>query len=129
MEMNAKEITSELGFEETVAQLKRSIEDNGLKVVSEINAQENLKRIGVHIEGNRILEVFNPKLASEVFSSDIRAGIVPPLRIYIYQYQGKTHVSVQSAAEMFAGYKGLEELAIRVDSILESVIRNAGLIA
>ncbi|MGC8563122.1 MAG: DUF302 domain-containing protein, partial [Thermoplasmata archaeon] len=70
------------------------------------------------------LEVFNPKLAKEVFDIDLRAGIVPPLRIYIYEESDKTHVAVQIAVELFSQYNGMEELAGRVDKMLDSVINS-----
>ncbi|MCL4356442.1 MAG: DUF302 domain-containing protein [Candidatus Thermoplasmatota archaeon] len=119
--MKVKEIVSKFGFEQTVELLERSVNENGLKVISVIDAQANLKKIGAEIKGNKILEVFNPKLAIDVFNNDLRAGIVPPLRIYIYEESGKTHVAAQSAVELFSQYNGLEELARRVDQMLDSV--------
>ena len=90
--MKVKEIVSKFGFAETVELLERSVDENGLKVVSVIDAQANLKKIGVEIKGNKILEVFNPKLAREVFDNDLRAGIIPPLRVYIYEEIKKSSV-------------------------------------
>ncbi len=120
--MKVKEIVSKFGFAETVELLERSVDENGLKVVSVIDAQANLKNIGVEIKGNKILEVFNPKLAMEVFDSDLRAGIVPPLRIYIYEESDKTHVAVQNAVELFSTFNGLLDIAQRLDKILNIVI-------
>ncbi len=122
--MKVKEIVSKSGFAETVKILERSVDENGLKVISIIDAQANLKKIGIEGGGNKILEVFNPKLAKEVFDNDLRAGIVPPLRIYIYEEGNRTHVSVQSAVELFSQYNGLEELAARVDTMLDSVVNS-----
>ena len=119
--MKVKEIVSKFGFAETVEHLERSVDENGLKVISIIDAQANLKKIGVEIKGNKILEVFNPKLAREVFDNDLKAGIIPPLRVYIYEESDKTHVAAQSAVELFSHYNGLEELAGRVDKMLDSV--------
>ena len=122
--MKVKEIVSKSGFTETVKILERSVDENGLKVISIIDAQANLKKIGIEGGGNKILEVFHPKLAKEVFDNDLRAGIVPPLRIYIYEEGNRTHVSVQSAVELFSQYNGLEELAARVDTMLDSVVNS-----
>ena len=122
--MKVKEIVSKSGFAETVKILERSVDENGLKVISIIDAQANLKKIGIEGGSNKILEVFNPKLAKEVFDNDLRAGIVPPLRIYIYEEGNRTHVSVQSAVELFSQYNGLEELAARVDTMLDSVVNS-----
>ena len=92
IELKGKEIVSRLPFAETVEHLRKAVEENGLKVVSAIDAQQNLKKIGLQSGGNQILEVFNPRLAAEVFEADLRAGIVPPIRIYIYEDKGRTHV-------------------------------------
>ena len=120
--MKMKEIISKYGFLQTVGTLERSVNDKGLKVVSVIDAQANLKKIGVESDGNKILEVFNPKLAREVFDTDLKAGIVPPLRIYIYEENDKTNVMTQSAEDLFSQYDGLKDLARRVDEILDSVL-------
>ncbi len=121
--MNGNETVSRLDFESTVDLLTAAVESSGLKIVAIINAQENLKKIGAEIGGNKILEVFHPKLAKEVFQKDIRAGIVPPLRIYVYEDAGVTHVATQSAVDLFSSYAGLHDLARKVDEMLESIVR------
>ncbi len=120
--MNGNETVSRLDFESTVDLLTAAVESSGLKIVAIINAQENLKKIGAEIGGNKILEVFHPKLAKEVFQKDIRAGIVPPLRIYVYEDAGVTHVAAQSAVDLFSSYAGLQDLARKVDEMLESIV-------
>ncbi len=116
------EITSKYGFQETVDLLQTAIERSGLKTISRINAQENLKKAGLTVSGNVIFEVFHPKLAKEVFDADIRAGIVPPVRVYVYEDSGKTHVVTQNAAELFSGYKNLSSLGRDVDGMLAKII-------
>ena len=123
MEMKGKEIVSRLPFAETVDLLRKAVEENGLKVVSTIDAQQNLKKIGIQSGGNQILEVFNPRLAAEVFEKDLRGGIVPPLRIYIYEDKGRTHVTAQNASALFSGYNELEDLGKRVDEMLLSILK------
>ena len=120
--MNGNETISRLDFESTVDLLTAAVESSGLKIVAIINAQENLKKIGAEIGGNKIFEVFHPKLAKEVFQKDIRAGIVPPLRIYVYEDAGVTHVAAQSAVDLFSSYAGLHDLARKVDEMLESIV-------
>ena len=121
--MNGNETVSRLDFESTVDLLTAAVESSGLKIVAIINAQENLKKIGAEIGGNKILEVFHPKLAKEVFQKgNIRAGIVPPLRIYVYEDAGVTHVATQSAVDLFSSYAGLQDLARKVDEMLESIV-------
>jgi uncharacterized protein (DUF302 family) len=121
--MTARDVISRHGFDRTVELIQAGVETAGLKVISLINAQENLKKIGVQTGGNRILEVFNPKLAKEVFDHDLRAGIVPPIRIYIYEDRDGTHVSAQNAIELFSPYNGLTELARLVDDKIDTLIK------
>ncbi|MCL5678659.1 MAG: DUF302 domain-containing protein [Candidatus Thermoplasmatota archaeon] len=116
------EITSKYDFHETVDLLQTAIESSGLKTISRINAQDNLKKAGLTVNGNVILEVFHPKLAKEVFDADIRAGIVPPVRIYVYEDSGKTHVVTQNATELFSGYKNLSSMGRNVDDMLAKII-------
>lgn len=119
--MEDNQIISKYQFDETIEVLRKSIEDNGLKVVSFIDARENLRKIGINIGGNSIFEVFHPKFAMEVFQKDLRAGIVPPLRIYVYEDNGKTKVNAQSATELFAPFTGLGDLANRIDSQIQAI--------
>lgn len=123
------EIRSSHGFEKTVGLLQEAVESNGLKIVAVINAQENLKNIGAAIGGNKILEVFHPKIAREIFEKDLRAGIVPPLRIYIYEEGGITHVIAQKPSDLFSSYKGMGEISkgldVAIDAILNSVTQGS----
>jgi uncharacterized protein (DUF302 family) len=119
--MKVKEIDSKYGFEETVSILQKAVEENGLKVISIIDAQANLKRAGIEIKGNKILEVFHPKLAKEVFEKDLRAGIIPPVRIYIYEENNSVHVAVQNASDLFSQYNGLTGLAQKIDEMLNNI--------
>ncbi len=120
--MKTNEVQSEHNFAETVELIREAIEASGLKVISVIDAQGNLNKIGIQISGNKILEVFHPKLAKEVLDSDVRAGIVPPIRIYIFEDAGKTHVMAQRAVDLFAPYVSLNDLAVRVDNMLDSAV-------
>ena len=124
--MEDNQIISKYQFTETIEALRKSIENNGLKVVSFIDARENLKKIGVNIGGNSILEVFHPKLAMEVFQHDLKAGIVIPLRIYVYEDDERTKVIAQSASELFKPFAGLGELAKRIDSMIHAIVSSIG---
>jgi uncharacterized protein (DUF302 family) len=118
------ETVSRYPFDKTIDILRRSVEENGLKVVTSIDAQLNLSRAGIKIGGNQILEVFHPKLAAEVFDKDLRAGIIPPLRIYVYEDAGKTYVIAQNASDLFSKYNGLSDLGKRLDELLVSIVNS-----
>lgn len=95
-------IKSKFGFKETMDALEDAVKANGLGIVSKIDAQANLKKIGMDIRGNAILEVFSPKYAKMLFNANIKAGIEPPLRIYIFDDNDGTHVEYYKPSEIFS---------------------------
>lgn len=95
-------IKSKFGFDETMNMLESAVKTNSLGVVSKIDAQANLKKIGMDIRGNAILEVFSPKYAKMLFDANIKAGIEPPLRIYIFEDNDGTYAEYYKPSEVFS---------------------------
>jgi uncharacterized protein (DUF302 family) len=109
-------------FNNTLELLSKLIQENNLKIVSRINAQENLAKANLKIEGNYIFEVFRPDLANKLFNRDIRAGIVPPLRIYVFEMEGKTFVEYQKPSEILSKW-GAEDLGRELDQMFEKIMK------
>ncbi|BAB59264.1 TVG0128375 [Thermoplasma volcanium GSS1] len=114
---------SPVGYSETLSQLKNSIEKNGMKIVTEIDPQQNLKNAGISIEPQHIFEIFNPVYAKSVFDQNILAGIVPPLRIFVYVSEGKTWMMRESAIEKFRPYN-IKDIPEKVEGIMEKIIND-----
>ena len=112
------------GFTESIQKLEEAISESSLKIVSRINAQENLKKIGALTGGNQIFELFNPKLAKMVFDKDIEAGIIPPVRIYIYE-EGSSAVCLYDPSEPMFSKHGLGDLGKEVDQEVKSILERA----
>ena len=123
MDSNIK-VASGYDFDTTLKKLEVAIGESDLKIVSRINAQENLMKIGKEIGGNQIFELFNPNLASEVFEKNRDAGIIPPVRLYVYQNDSGSVIIYQDSARLFSEYE-LPDLGRRVNDMVQEIVRKA----
>ena len=113
-----------MDFVKSVEKLEEAIAESDLKIISRINAQENLKKIGFEIGGNQIFELFHPRLAKKVFDTNLEAGIIPPVRIYIYQDGGSARCIYELSEPLFSKY-GLSDTGREVDNAIKSILGKA----
>jgi len=93
-------------FPEVVKGLISGIEKNDMLLVCYINVQENARKRGLMIGGNRILEVFRPDYAIRVWEADIEAGVDVPVRIHVCEgSDGYTYARYQEPSQTFAPYE------------------------
>jgi uncharacterized protein (DUF302 family) len=116
--------TTEIAFQEAIKKLENAISISKMKIVSRINAQDNLKKIGEQIGGNQIFELFNPKLAKKVFEKNLEAGIIPPVRVYIYEENNYAVCLYNPSEPLFAKF-GLGEIGKEVDEAIASILEEA----
>jgi|BEDMetMinimDraft_2_1075160.scaffolds.fasta_scaffold02724_1 uncharacterized protein (DUF302 family) len=115
---------SPFDFETSLKRLEESISKNRMAVVSRINAQERLRNAGFQCEGNFIFEIFRPDYANKVFRANLRAGIEPPLRIYVYESNHEVYVEYYEPSEIFSKW-GLQDLGRELDRIFQSIVDDA----
>ncbi|ARU32791.1 hypothetical protein CAP31_01380 [Sulfuriferula sp. AH1] len=113
-----------LDVDTTVAKLSEAIQAVPMGLVAHINGQANAARRGLIVPADQILEVFRPDFAIRVWQADKRAGIDIPLRIHVYEAEGKTRVAMRSPAEVFAPYgnAGLDKLAGELAPIFDTIL-------
>lgn len=75
--------------------LEASIKQHGFGMLHSYDFRKTLGEKGFEIPNEcRVLEVCNPKQASEVLSVDMSLNMVLPCRISIYQDKGKTIIGM-----------------------------------
>lgn len=116
--------TVNLDVDNTVAKLSEAIQAVPMGLVAHINGQANAAKRGLTVPADQILEVFRPDFAIRVWQADKRAGIDIPLRIHVYEAEGKTHVAMRSSAEVFAPYGNaeLDKLAGELAPIFDNIL-------
>ncbi len=114
-------LKSRFDFETTLKKLEESITANNMRIVSRVNAQENLRKAGFNIRGNYIFEVFRPDYAFRLFSRNLRAGIEPPLRIYVFEDSDGTYVEYYLPSEVL-GKWGAEDIGKELDEVFKRIV-------
>lgn len=116
---------SALGFDETVARVREELETEGFGVLTEIDAQETLrKKLGVETERYLILGACNPSFAHQALELEPELGVLLPCNVVVYARGERTLVSAVDAQRMLSivGNDELTPVASEVRSRLARVV-------
>ncbi|MHB0992401.1 MAG: DUF302 domain-containing protein [Burkholderiales bacterium] len=104
--------------------LIEAISAASMGLVAHIDGQANAAKRGVTVAADQILEVFRPDFAVRVWQAQKDAGIDIPLRIHIYEANGKTHIAMRSARTVFAPYGNLRlnEIADELQPVFDKIL-------
>lgn len=93
-------------------------------LVAHANGQANCAKKGITVPADQVLEVFRPDYAVKVWAAEKAAGIDIPLRIHLYETQGKTWVAYRPATEVFKPYVNpqLDVLGSELDGIFNHLL-------
>ncbi|WP_413438059.1 DUF302 domain-containing protein [Sulfuriferula sp. GW1] len=113
-----------LDVDTTTAKLTEAILAVPMGLVAHINGQANAAKRGLTVPSDQILEVFRPDFAVRVWQADKRAGIDIPLRIHVYEADGKTWVAMRSPGAVFAPYNNalLDQIAAELQPIFDKIL-------
>ncbi|MGC8531720.1 MAG: DUF302 domain-containing protein [Acidiphilium sp.] len=84
------QVQSAHNFTGTIAALKRSVAANHMMVLGTMNQAMQLSMAGMHLAGAQSFFIGNPVVGKKAFSMDAAAGVVLPVRIYVWSDHGKT---------------------------------------
>lgn len=93
-------------------------------LVAHADGQANCAKKGIAVPADQVLEVFRPDYAIKVWAADKTAGIDIPLRIHLYESDGKTWVAHRPASEVFKPYANpqLDALGVELDVIFNHLL-------
>lgn len=113
-----------LDVDSTTAKLTEAILAVPMGLVAHINGQANAAKRGLTVPSDQILEVFRPDFAVRVWQADKRAGIDIPLRIHVYEADGKTRVAMRRPGTVFAPYNNaqLDQIAAELQPIFDKIL-------
>lgn len=105
---------------ETMDKLEAAVTGAGATVFARIDHAAGAKSVEKSIPDATLLVFGNPTLGTMAMESDLRAGLVLPLRVLAYQDgEGNTQLTWSPAEDLFTG------LAIPVDSEVVTKINGA----
>ncbi len=93
-----------LSVDEAAEKLIAAIAAYPMGLVAHINGQANCAKKGIAVPADQVLEVFRPDYAVKVWAAEKTAGIDIPLRIHLYEVNGRTWVAYRPAVEVFKPY-------------------------
>lgn len=117
-------LTVTLDADAAAAKLIEAIQAVPMGLVAHVNGQANAAKKGIAVPADQILEVFRPDFAIRVWKAHKPAGIDIPLRIHLYEADGKTRVAFRTAREVFAPYANaeLDAIAGELDPIFAALL-------
>lgn len=89
-------------FSHTVAALKHAVSNNGMMVMGHINQANVLSMTGLRLKGGESFLVGNPKVGKKLFAISPAAGSVLPLRLYVWEADGKSHIGYFEPSTLLA---------------------------
>lgn len=113
-----------LSVDEAAEKLIAAITAYPMGLVAHANGQANCARKGIAVPADQVLEVFRPDYAVKVWAADKAAGIDIPLRIHLYDADGKTWIAYRPATEIFKPYVNpqLDVLGGDLDAIFNQLL-------
>jgi uncharacterized protein (DUF302 family) len=113
-----------LSVDEAAEKLSAAIAAYPMGLVAHINGQANCAKKGVTVPADQILEVFRPDYAVKVWAAEKSAGFDIPLRIHLYEANGRTWVAHRPASTVFQPYANpaLDALGGELDAIFNQLL-------
>lgn len=113
-----------LSVDEAADKLIAAIATYPMGLVAHANGQVNCAKKGIAVPADQVLEVFRPDYAVKVWNADKAAGIDIPLRIHLYEADGRTWVAYRTATEVFRPYVNpqLDVLGGELDGIFNQLL-------
>ena len=102
--------TTRLAFEDAVAMVRETLQNEGFGVLTEIDVEATLReKLGEELEPYLILGACNPPYAHRALQLEPELGALLPCNVVVYRENGETHVSAVDPVAML-GVVGNEEL-------------------
>lgn len=89
---------------EATDRLTAVVEAAGAKVFARVDHGGGAESVGMDLADSELLVFGNPKLGTPALQADIKAGLVLPLRVLVYDDGGQTVLLYETPASMFADY-------------------------
>jgi uncharacterized protein (DUF302 family) len=114
-------------FDEAVRAIEQAASERGFRVLHTHDVAADLAEKGFVREPLKIIEICNARFANEVLSKEIRAALMLPCPITVYQREGKIFLSTLLPAVIASFYPeaGIESVASEVQKIVVEIVDQA----
>lgn len=115
-------------FDKVVQDVQEASKAKGYGVMSVYEVHNILQSKGFPIDYRcTIVEICNPRVASQMLSTDAKLSTVVPCKISVVEKDGKVILSTLAFTYVFSQYgvQGLEELAKSVEEDIKAIMEEA----
>ncbi len=93
--------TSDRSVVETMDALEAAVTEAGATVFARVDHARGAEQVQMELPASQLLIFGNPKLGTPAMQDDLRAGLVLPLRVLVFDDGGQTRVMYEEVEEMF----------------------------
>ncbi len=120
-------IESPRSFDDTVKAIEQKAAEKGFRVLHTHDVAATLAEKGFRRDPLKIIEICNARYANAVLEKNVKASLMLPCPISVYEQEGKTFVSAllpSRIADFFPG-AGMEPIANEVEEVVLAIVREA----
>jgi uncharacterized protein (DUF302 family) len=109
--------------EQTVSLLKSQIETMDVQLMQHINHSQNAEKAGMDLSPVHVLMFGNPKVGTQLMQTDPEVAVELPLKILVYEKQGKTFISYKDPTQLGNEYdlQNHRDILQKMKEVLEKV--------
>ena len=115
--------TTSKSVDEAVSDLEAAVQRNGFGVLHTYDFRATLHSKGFDLPNEcRVLEVCNPRQASEILNRNMNVNMALPCRISVYEDGGQTKIGMIRPTALLALISESEELSEAAEEVEKTVI-------
>ncbi len=117
-------VETKKGFDEAVSAVEAKSKEKGFGVLHTHDVKATLASKGFDREPLKIIEICNPKYATEILNKDIKIALMLPCPISVYVQGGKTYISALRPRLIADFYPeaGIKSIAGEVDRKILNIV-------
>ena len=117
-------VKSSKDFDGTIAAIKKAASGGGMMILSELNQGKILSMTGLQLHAQSLF-IGNPYVGNMAFSADPSVGLVLPVRVNVYEENGKTYVNYYKPSDQltYSGSEKAKMIGQKLDGKLESMMK------
>lgn len=123
---NRVTVESTHSYEQTVNKLKEAVSHGGMMVMAQVDQGHMLSMTGLNLKATLFL-VGNPTVGKKLFDQNHGVGLYVPLRVFVYEANGKTFVSYDKPSSLLEQFndKQINMVAKMLDQKVEGLAQMA----
>lgn len=125
--VQAAELPSPYGFDETVERVEKAVEANGMFRIATASASRAAAGQSISIPGDAVILVFRNDFARRILAADPKAGIEAPLPFHVREAGGRVTLAWKNPSDVFRPYTNatIDATARELDVIFAKIAADA----